>query len=73
MRQLMHHRIYLEEKRMKWIKTVNKLLEEKMIVQTKIDDGKDCRNITQLYRYKNLWFFQMVVCMFIIHLLTGDA
>lgn len=42
---------------MKWIKTVNKLPEEKMIVQTKIDDGKDCRNITQLYRYKNLWFF----------------
>lgn len=42
---------------MEWIKVKEKLPPENLIVETKIDDEKGCRNQKKLYRYKNLWFF----------------
>ena len=39
-----------------WLSTKEQLPPEKQIVETKIDDGKECRNQGKLYRYKNLWF-----------------
>lgn len=41
---------------MGWIKTSEELPPEKLIVETKIDDIKGCRNQGKLYRYKNFWF-----------------
>lgn len=40
---------------MEWIKVKEKLPPENLIVETKIDDEKGCRNQQKLYRYKNLW------------------
>ncbi len=40
-----------------WIKTACKLPTENKVVETKIDDGKGCRNMQKLMRIKNLWFF----------------
>ncbi len=39
-----------------WICVNDKLPKEKLIVKTKIDDINGCRNETELYLYKNLWF-----------------
>lgn len=41
---------------MGWIKTAEELPPEHEVVETKIDDGKGCRNVGRLYRYKGLWF-----------------
>lgn len=40
----------------KWIKVSEQLPPENVIAQTKIDDGKFCRNRCRLYRCGNLWF-----------------
>lgn len=40
-----------------WIKTSCKLPPEETIVETKIDDGKGCRNVQKLKRRGRLWFF----------------
>lgn len=40
-----------------WIKTTDKLPPEGVVVETKIDDGKGCRNQTQLKRKGKLWFY----------------
>lgn len=40
-----------------WIKTSCELPEENEVVETKIDDGKGCRNAQKLMRIRNLWFF----------------
>ena len=42
---------------MKWEKVTEKQPPEHVVVETKIQDGKGCRNQQKLYRYKNLWFF----------------
>ncbi|MCM1364688.1 MAG: DUF551 domain-containing protein [Ruminococcus sp.] len=39
-----------------WISVKDELPPEKVIVNTKIDDGNGIRNKQPLYRYKNLWF-----------------
>ncbi len=39
-----------------WIPIVHKLPPENMVVETKIDDEKGCRNQEKLYRQGNLWF-----------------
>lgn len=39
-----------------WIETKNKLPAEGIIVDTKIDDSKGCRNEQKLSRRGNLWF-----------------
>ena len=39
-----------------WNKTAEKLPPEGIIVETKIDDEKGCRNKGQLYRQGSLWF-----------------
>ena len=41
---------------MDWIRVSEELPPEGMIVETKIDDAKGCRNQQRLYRYGNLWF-----------------
>lgn len=41
---------------MEWIKVKEKLPPEHLIVETKIDDEKGCRNQQRLYRYRELWF-----------------
>lgn len=41
---------------MGWMKTSNKLPENGVIVETKIDDEHGCRNQGRLYRGNNLWF-----------------
>lgn len=41
---------------MEWTKTSDLLPQEYVIVETKIDDGRGCRNQQYLYRMKNLWF-----------------
>ncbi|MCI9142378.1 MAG: hypothetical protein HFH87_07110 [Lachnospiraceae bacterium] len=40
-----------------WIKTSCKLPAENEVVETKIDDGKGCRNMQKLMRVRNLWVF----------------
>jgi hypothetical protein len=45
----------------KWIRTDEQLPEPGVVVDTKIDDAKGCRNETKLYRCttgaQRLWFF----------------
>lgn len=41
---------------MKWISVKEKLPPDKMVVETKIDDEKGCRNEGKLYRWGNLWY-----------------
>lgn len=41
---------------MDWIKVSEGLPPDGMIVETKIDDAKGCRNQQRLYRRGNLWF-----------------
>ncbi len=48
-----------------WIKTACKLPPENKVVETKIDDGKGCRNIQKLMRIKTYGSFLMAVCTFI--------
>ena len=38
-----------------WIKASEQLPPEETIVETKIDDGKDCRNVQKLKRRGRLW------------------
>lgn len=40
-----------------WIKVSEQLPQEETIVETKIDDGKGCRNVKKLKRRGRLWFF----------------
>ena len=40
-----------------WIRISERLPEENVVVETKIDDGKGCRNVQKLMWKKNLWFF----------------
>ena len=54
-----------------WIKTEDKLPEEGLIVETKVQDEDDCRNVTKLKRYRNCGFLQTEACMSIIHRLIG--
>ena len=42
---------------MGWIKVADELPPEGVVVETKIDDDKGCRNQTQLKRKGKLWFF----------------
>ena len=47
-----------EEKDMtEWKMTAKELPPEYVVVETKIDDAKGCRNQQSLYRYKNLWYY----------------
>lgn len=39
-----------------WYKTSERLPEEGIIVDTKIEDEHGCRNMQQLYRRGNLWY-----------------
>ena len=39
-----------------WIKVAEQLPPNDVIVETKIDDAKGCRNTAKLRRYKALWF-----------------
>lgn len=39
-----------------WVDAKVKLPPENIVVETKIDDGKGCRNQTKLIRKGNLWF-----------------
>ncbi len=39
-----------------WIETKKELPTEGIIVETKIDDKKGCRNEQKLVRKSNLWF-----------------
>lgn len=43
---------------MEWIRIKEKLPPEGVVVETKIDDRKGCRNVGKLKREKNLWFLQ---------------
>ena len=40
-----------------WISTTQSLPETGVVVDTKIDNEKGCRNETKLMRQGNLWFF----------------
>lgn len=40
-----------------WIRAANQLPPEGVIVETKIDDGRGCRNECKLKRQGRLWFF----------------
>ncbi len=40
----------------KWTPTADTLPPEGVLVETKIDDGRECRNEGKLRRYDNLWF-----------------
>lgn len=40
-----------------WISCRESLPPERAVVKTKIDNGKGCRNETELKRRGNLWFF----------------
>lgn len=40
-----------------WIYCGNLFPEDKIEVETKIDDSKGCRNVTTLTRYRGLWWF----------------
>lgn len=40
-----------------WCKTSQKLPPENVVVETKIDDERGCRNEARLYRQGSLWFF----------------
>ena len=40
-----------------WIETSQQLPADGLIVRTKIDDEKGCRNDQKLKRHGNLWFF----------------
>ena len=40
-----------------WKETKYELPPEGVVVETKIDDERGCRNETTLKRSKNLWFF----------------
>lgn len=40
-----------------WIKVSEQLPPEETVVETKIDDGKGCRNVQKLKRRGRLWFF----------------
>lgn len=39
-----------------WIEVAKQLPKENVVVETKIDDGKGCRNEQELFRRGNLWF-----------------
>lgn len=39
-----------------WHQTLYELPPEGVIVETKIDDERGCRNEGKLYRRRNLWF-----------------
>lgn len=39
-----------------WIKCLDALPENNVIVETKIDDSQGCRNVAKLRRYNSLWF-----------------
>lgn len=54
-----------------WIKVLEQLPPEEAVVETKIDDGKGCRNVQKLKRRGRLWFFQMEVCTFTTRLRIG--
>lgn len=41
-----------------WYLTSQKLPPENVVVDTKIDDTRGCRNETRLYRQGNLWFLE---------------
>ena len=41
-----------------WKRVSEELPPERVPVETKIDDGKGCRNVQVLMRIKNLWFFR---------------
>lgn len=40
-----------------WISCHDNLSSENIVVETKISDNQGERNVTELFRYKNLWFF----------------
>lgn len=40
-----------------WIKTADELPKENVVVETKINDDKYCRNQTTLKRRGKLWFY----------------
>ena len=40
-----------------WIKVSEQLLTEETVVETKIDDGKGCRNVQKLKHRGRLWLF----------------
>lgn len=42
---------------MNWKRTVDKLLPEGVVVETKIDDANGVRSETKLKRQGRLWFF----------------
>jgi len=42
---------------MTWVKTEDRLPDENVVVDTKIDDKDGVRNEQPLQRYRNLWFF----------------
>lgn len=41
-----------------WIKCIDQLPEENVVVETKIDDGEQARNFARLYRNGKLWFLE---------------
>ena len=42
----------------KWIKVLDKLPPENLVVETKLHDEKGVRNVQKLIRIKNLWFYR---------------
>lgn len=44
----------------KWIKVLDKLPPENLVVETKLHDEKGVRNVQKLIRIKNLWFLPFV-------------
>ena len=49
------------------------LLEEGEVVDTKVDDGRGCRNEQCLKFSHNLWFFLTEGCMYITILHIGNT
>ena len=47
----------MKESIIKWILIEERLPENGIIVKTKIDDERGIRNVANLRRHNNLWFF----------------
>lgn len=41
---------------MKWIEITERLPDQNVVAETKIDDHQGERNVAKLKRYRNLWF-----------------
>lgn len=54
-----------------WIKVSEQLPAEETVVETKIDDGKGCRNVQKLKRRGGYGSFLTEVCMFTTRLRIG--